>query len=132
MAFKKPSMKKLIPIFIALVFLGSVLAVFGQSSRASSTAEITVDLGAYASQPYTSELPINENETALQLLSTYTGNLELDNGYLACVSEYCNTNNTQWKVYTLENGLEVPINQTLENYQVSPEEHLVFRYESTN
>ena len=125
----KITWKKLVPIFLALVFLGSVLAVFTTGgTKETNEAEIVVDFGT-PNQYYRSELKLVENSTALRLLSSYATRVQVDSGNVKCIADYCNTKNSQWNFYVLENGAEVLSEESVENYIVKDGELIIFRYE---
>ena len=130
MVKKRFNLKTIVPLFIAVIFISSVLVVFGTSSKAKDSAQVTVDLGAYAQQPYRDNIPIGENATALDALSGFSGiSFELEDGSLRCIADYCNTNQSVWRAYRVENNMEYPIEERLENYDVSNGDSILFRYE---
>jgi hypothetical protein len=133
MAFKL-TWKTILPLAVALIFLSSIFVVF--SSRGTSGKNkvyITVDLGT-PDHVYNGLVNAGENATALGVLSSYAGKVELKNGKINCVLNYCNSNHSVWKFYKVEEGAigpqETEINETPENVFITGGDRLVFRFET--
>jgi len=129
----KLTKKSVLPIIIGVIFLSSILVVVVTGGGlAKNQAVVIVDLGD--GKIYKGKLPIHENQTALKLLSNFAYSVEIENGKIKCVINYCNTNNSVWKFYKVEETqlgqTEVEVNQSVDKYIVSPNEVLIFRYES--
>ena len=126
------SKKTLIPVLLAAIFLGSVLAVFSSGGIQKNQATVIVDIGQ--DPPYRGNVPVYEETTALSALSGFAYSVEMKQGEIDCIADYCNTNVSKWHFYKLENSaigpVETEINQSIENYNIQKEEVLVFRYET--
>ncbi len=126
------SKKTLLPLLLAGIFLSSVLVVFSSGGLQKKQAVIIVDMGQ--GQVYQGKIQINEKTTALTALSSFAYSVEIENGKVYCIANYCNTNVSVWKFYKLEQtslgSVEKEVNQSIENYKVEEGEILVFRYES--
>lgn len=121
-----------IPLFIAVIFLSSVLVVFTTSGVESNEARILIDFG----QPgmnYDNTLRVGENVTALRVLSSYVSEVKAEEGNVVCVNDYCNTERGEWKFYKVESGElgfeETEIEESAENYVLQKEDVILFRYE---
>ena len=126
------SKKTLIPLLLAAIFLGSVLAVFSSGGIQKNQAIVIVDLGQ--GQPYKGKVPVSNGTTALSALSGFAYSVEIKNGEISCVADYCNTNMSKWHFYKIENSaigpVEIEINQSIENYNIQKDDILIFRYET--
>lgn len=125
-------MKKIVPIFIALLFIGSILVVFTTGNRESNEARLVVDFG----QPglsFDQQIRVIENSSALRMLSSQVSQVEIENGKIKCIMDYCNTERGEWKVYKVINTpigfQEEELNQSVEDYIVKKGEIILFRYE---
>ena len=127
----KFNMKTIVPIFLALIFLGSVLAVFTYGGKAETgKAEIIVDFGQ-PNMVYKSVIDIAENTSAMRFLSSYATKIELENGQVDCIADYCNTNSSKWNFYVVESGGygEKTPAENPEEYIVQFGDSIRFRYE---
>jgi hypothetical protein len=117
--------KAIVPLFIALIFIGSIFVVFTQGgSGKPGNAELTINFG----QPNMvdqQKMNIAGNMTALELLSSYANYVSVDAGNVKCIGSYCNTNRSAWKFYAND---AVPIENT-EHYVVKDKDQILFRYE---
>lgn len=117
--------KKIVPIFLALVFLGSIFVVFTRSGGGSpGTIEMTINFGM-PNMVETKNFDIAGNMTTLEILSSYATRVELTAGNIKCIGDYCNTNRTAWKFYVNDN---VP-SESAEKYIAKDKDRILFRYE---
>ena len=124
-----------IPLILAAIFmLSSVVVLVNGSGMKKSIATIEVDLGQ--GQVYKNNIAISNGTTALAALSNMVYSVKIENGNAYCIADYCNTNISSWHVYNVEKTkigpVEKEINQSLESYNLSNGDFLVFRYEVDN
>ncbi len=127
----KLSKKAILSLLLAGIFLSSVLVVFSGKSIKKEYATIIVDMGN--NKVYKGEIPIVENTSALQALSQFAYSVDIKNGSIYCIADYCNNNISEWKFYKAEVSdvgySEKEINQSVESYIISNGETLIFKYE---
>jgi len=127
----KLSKKAIISLLLAGIFLSSVLVVFSGKHIKKEYATIIVDMGN--NKVYKGEIPVVENTSALKALSQFAYSVDIQNGSIYCIADYCNNNISEWKFYKAEriDGRynEEEINQSVENYLISNGETLIFKYE---
>lgn len=106
----KLTVKSIIPLFLALIFVGSIFVVFTRGGgKAIGTSEIIVDYSVlYGTKQKTMQLW--GNTTAFDLLNEYA-NFRAESGQVTCItyppkaelkstsSELCENNRTEWKFY---------------------------------
>jgi len=129
MAKRKLKLNKILPLLVAAMFLGSILVLFGSSGRGSKSVNIEVDMGAYGLRPYKGQVSVIEGDTALDVLSQYTGNLKMEDGKIRCIGDYCNNNATVWNSYFMDENVLKRIDGKLEDHLVENGDRLIFRYE---
>ena len=123
----KLTVKAIVPLFIALIFVGSIFVVFTQSSGgAKGNAELTINFGL-PNMIEQQKITLPGNITALEMLSTYASYVEVDAGNIKCIASYCNTNRSAWKFYSND---AVP-EEDAEHYIVKDGDKIMFRYEET-
>lgn len=122
----KLSKKTIFSLLIAAIFLSSILVVLATNKRSAGEATIIVDLGF--GKRYSNKIPIVGNLSALSAVSSMAYSIEIKNGTIYCIADYCNTNSSHWEVYKLENGFKIPINESLEKYQLKSGETIIFEY----
>lgn len=122
----KLSFKTMIPVFLALIFLGSIFAVFSHSSGSSKlgNAELIVNFGL-PTMIEGKEITVTQNLSALRFLSSYAVHVEVDSGDVKCISNYCNTDTSAW-IFYVNNVLS---DENAENYIVKRGDQILFRYE---
>jgi len=129
MAFRL-SWKQIIPLVLAGLFMISIFAVFIGGERKSSQANIVVDMGQ--GNVYRGRISISENSTALNVLSNFAYSVKISEGKISCIANFCNTNSSTWVFYTVEETalgpVEKEVEESIENYVLSPGETVVFRY----
>jgi len=116
-----------VPIFMALIFVSSIFVVFTPSKGSEGEATIIVDLGF--GKEYEGKMAVSEDTSLLLLLSHYTNSIEIENGSLKCVMDYCNNVNYAWKIYKIENETMVYFTGDLEDTKVKSGEAYKFVYE---
>jgi len=79
---------------------------------------------------YKNVIAVGENTTALKALSSFAYSVEVRNGSVYCVADYCNTKVSEWHTYKIEDGNEIQINGSIEDYVVSKGDTLLFKYEA--
>lgn len=137
--FGLKSMKRLSQKTITIIICIVCAAIFLISSiplasyvgeKSKKPAYIIVDMGN--GQVYKGTIPLTENKTALYALSGFAYSVEIENGTVKCIANFCNTNSSAWKFYTTETSalgpVEKEVNKNIETYQLSEGETFVFRY----
>jgi hypothetical protein len=123
----KLNKKTIFSVTIAIIFLSSILVVLvTNKGNGSGDATIIIDMGNAGI--YKNKIPITENTSALKALSSVAYSIKVSNGTIECVADYCNTNVSHWEVYKLEGGLTIPINESLEKYNLEKGDTIVFKY----
>ena len=131
MAFKF-KWKMILPLFVAAIFISSVLVVFatGNFGGSQNTVYVTVDFNI-PNERYTGKIVINENSTVLDVIASYVPVVEFEQGRVKCIVDYCNSNHSEWKMYKLDQTGVADVEIEIESIDdpVVADEKLVFRYE---
>ncbi|MCD6576222.1 MAG: hypothetical protein J7K73_03620 [Nanoarchaeota archaeon] len=123
----KLSKKAIVSLVIVAIFLSSTLVVFSGKKSSSQDVTIVVDMGN--GKIYKNIIGVGENTTALMALSSFAYSVDIQNGSIYCIADYCNTDISEWHAYSIKNGALQEINKSIENYIVSNGETLMFKYE---
>ena len=129
MAFRL-NWKQIIPLVLAGLFMISIFAVFIGGEKKGGQVNIVVDMGQ--GNVYRGRISISENSTALNVLSNFAHSVKISEGRVSCIANFCNTNSSHWIFYTVEETalgpVEKEVEESIENYVLSPGETVVFRY----
>ena len=131
MAFKF-KWKMVLPLFVAAIFISSVLVVFstGNFGEKQSFAYITIDFNT-PNEVYNGKVPITEESTVLNIIASYAPTVEFEQGRVKCIVDFCNNNYSEWKMYKVDQDGVVDVEIEIEsvNNLVNADEKFVFRYE---
>jgi hypothetical protein len=130
--------KAIVPIFIALIFIGSIFVVFARGGGGvTGSTQLTVQYSGFYG-PKQKDIQLYGNISAFDLLNEYV-NFKAVAGKATCITyppkeEYtsqtqiidiCNNNKTEWVFYV--NG--VSITENAEQYIVTKNDKITFSYE---
>jgi hypothetical protein len=132
----KLTIKSVIPLFLALIFVGSIFVVFtGKGGQTTGTAQITVDYSIlYGTKQ--KDVQLWGNATAFDLLNGYA-NFRAESGQVRCITyppkaelksisnELCGNNKTSWKFYVND----VVSTENAEHYVVQNGDKIKFSYQ---
>ncbi len=117
-----------ISLLLVAIFLSSTLVVFSGKHTSKQEVTIMVDMGN--GKVYKNTIAVGENTTALSALSSFAYSVDIKNGSIYCIADYCNTKVSEWKAYKIEDGNEIQITTPLEDYIVAKGDTLLFKYEA--
>ena len=122
----KLNKKTIFSLLIAVIFLSSILVVMMTNKSSKGEAIIIIDLGF--GKRYSNHIPLTEGMTALNAISSMAYSVDIQNGTIDCIANYCNTNSSHWEVYEIENGFKLPLNDSLEKHELKNGETIMFEY----
>lgn len=123
----KLSKKAIVSLVIVAIFLSSTLVVFSGKKSTHQDVTIIVDMGN--GRIYKNTIGVGENTTALMALSSFAYSVDIQNGSVYCIADYCNTDISKWHTYSIKGETPQEINESIEDYVVSNGETLMFKYE---
>lgn len=125
---KGPDLKKIIPIVLTVLMLGSGLIAFTYSPPVQEKIKISVLTWNEFINNYdavvSNEFDFVEGRTALEVLQMTGVGIQYNNNTIECISSYCNYDLT-WKLY-VNNNL---YSGSPDSYTVNVNDELIFAYQ---